>query len=129
MTMASEQQPFARVVAFYRETDWMFRTIEIWRRSPAMHAGLWEPGTRSHRQALDQINRRLAARADLRPGDTLLDAGCGAGSSVHWLSARLPISVIGMTIVPAQAARASTLARRPAPASGRAAFARAPAKV
>ncbi|MBX0326366.1 methyltransferase domain-containing protein [Oscillochloris sp. ZM17-4] len=99
----------------------MFRTIELWRRSPAMHAGLWPPGTRSHRSALDTINRELAGRAGVLPGETVLDAGCGAGSSVLWLSARMAVTAIGMTIVPDQARRGAALARRGA-APGRAAF-------
>lgn len=109
------------VNAFYTETDWMFRTIGIWRRSPSMHAGLWPPGTRTHRKALDNINRTLAERAGLRPGETLLDAGCGAGSSVLWLSERMDVTAVGLTIVPLQARRGAALARRRL-APGRAAF-------
>ncbi|NNJ08934.1 methyltransferase domain-containing protein [Chloroflexales bacterium ZM16-3] len=99
----------------------MFRTLEIWRRSPAMHAGLWPAGTRSHHKALDTINRELLERANIQPGETVLDAGCGAGSSVVWLTNRMAVSAIGMTIVPDQARRAATLARRGA-VPGRAAF-------
>jgi tocopherol O-methyltransferase len=110
------------VTSFYRETDWMFRTLGLLRGSTAMHAGLWGPGARGHAAALAALNRELAARAGLRDGMRLLDAGCGAGSCALWLARRYEMQVLGITLAAGQARQASRAAER-AGLGGRARFA------
>ncbi|NJN14971.1 MAG: methyltransferase domain-containing protein [Oscillochloris sp.] len=98
-----------RIVAFYDETDWMFRTMGLLRGSPAMHAGLWR-GVATHRAALHRLDTTLAERVGVRPGQRILDAGCGAGSSALHLAEVYGVQVIGLTLVPRQAARANAAA-------------------
>ncbi|WP_044232116.1 class I SAM-dependent methyltransferase [Chloroflexus sp. Y-396-1] len=93
------------VRAFYRQTDWMFRVLGWIRGSQAMHAGLWQQA-RSHRAALRSIDETLLATVNLKPGECLLDAGCGAGASANRIAASHQGPVIGITIVPEQAKRA-----------------------
>jgi len=101
--MASDYHNAVR--AFYRQTDWMFRVLGMLRGSQAMHAGLWQQA-RSHRAALQAIDETLLAAAQLRPGECLLDAGCGAGASANRIAEHHDGPVIGLTIVPEQAKRA-----------------------
>jgi tocopherol O-methyltransferase len=110
-----------RVTAFYDQTDWMFRVLAILRASPSMHAGLWDRGTPTHAAALATLNRELAERAGLRAGMRLLDAGCGAGSSVLWLAERHPVSAVGLSLVRRQVHQGARLADR-LPGSGTACF-------
>jgi cyclopropane fatty-acyl-phospholipid synthase-like methyltransferase len=98
----------AAIVAFYRETDWMFRVLALLRRSPSMHAGLGPGGLRAQRA----LNRALAERAGVGAGTRVVDAGCGIGSSALWLAAERGAQVLGLTIVPQQAAQAQALAQR-----------------
>ncbi len=94
------------IVAFYTETDWMFRVLAWLRGSPSMHAGFGAGGAR----AQQAMNQELSARVAIRPGMRVIDAGCGVGSSVLWLAAEHGVQAIGLTIVPQQAFQARDLA-------------------
>lgn len=96
------------IVAFYSETDWMFRVLSWLRGSPSMHAGLGGSGAR----AQAAMNRALSERAEIAPGMRVIDAGCGVGSSVLWLAAEQQVQALGLTLVPQQAASAQRLARQ-----------------
>jgi tocopherol O-methyltransferase len=96
----------AAIIAFYTETDWMFRILAGLRGSPSMHAGLGGSGARAQRA----MNQALSDRAGIAAGMRVIDAGCGVGSSVLWLAAQQDVKAIGLTIVPQQAAYAQELA-------------------
>ncbi len=64
--------------------------------SDALHFGLWEPDVRTTDQALERGNQRLCELAELRPGDRLLDAGCGVGSTALYAAERLGVEVLGI---------------------------------
>ena len=50
---------------------------------PHIHHGLWN-GNESAAQAQRQLTETLAARANLRSGERVLDVGCGmGGSAIH----------------------------------------------
>jgi cyclopropane fatty-acyl-phospholipid synthase-like methyltransferase len=97
---------------FYTETDWMFRVLALLRGSTAMHAGLWQRGVHSHAAALTALNRALAARATLRSGQRVLDAGCGVGSCALWLARKYAVEVLGVTLLPHQALQAQQAAQK-----------------
>ena len=44
-----------------------------------MHYGYWDDTTPHHRAALQLMNKKVAQAAELRPGQYVLDAGCGVG--------------------------------------------------
>ncbi|MFZ9270419.1 MAG: methyltransferase domain-containing protein [Prochlorococcaceae cyanobacterium] len=52
---------------------------------------------------------RWSALAELPPGSTLLDVGCGIGGSARILAAHYGLDVLGISISPAQIARAQAL--------------------
>lgn len=73
---------------------------------------LWQP-LRGYRAATDPV--LLAAACPARPGDAVLDLGCGAGAAALCLSARVPgLTLAGLELQPAYAA----LARRNAAENG-----------
>lgn len=78
--------------------------------SAAIHLGFWDGGTRDHREAAVDANRALACRVGLRPGERVLDAGCGAGGSAVWLARELGARVVGVNLSPGQIHRARRLA-------------------
>jgi cyclopropane-fatty-acyl-phospholipid synthase len=57
---------------------------------------------------LDLVCRKLR----LSPGERFLDVGCGWGGLVEWAAARYQADVLGVTVSPAQAARATETLRR-----------------
>jgi tocopherol O-methyltransferase len=77
-----------------------------------IHFGYWYPETGSHREAMRNTNQLLADRAALKPGQHVLDAGCGLGGSAIWLAERYGVRVTGVTLSHDQARRATRSAAR-----------------
>lgn len=80
--------------------------------SAASHAGFWDGRTRGHREAVTRTNRVLASRIGLRPGERVLDAGCGPGASAVWLAGEAGAEVVGVDLSPGHVYRARRLAYR-----------------
>lgn len=76
-------------------------------QSLALHFGYWEDGTRTDAEAQLNTNRQLAIRAGLKPGQKILDAGCGIGGSAIWLAENYNVEVFGVTISADQVRRAT----------------------
>lgn len=100
------------IVRYYDQCYWDYRTSWCDARTLALHYGCWDETTRSHGEALLNMNRKLADAAAIRPGETVLDAGCGLGGSGLWLAERLGAVVTGITLSAAQAAHAGKNAAR-----------------
>src|SRR6266404_6128023 len=64
---------------YYDHTWWDFRFLWFGRGVPVMHFGHYDATTRRHAEAILRRDWILAQRVRLRPGDRVLDAGCGAG--------------------------------------------------
>ncbi|MDP9240791.1 MAG: methyltransferase domain-containing protein [Actinomycetota bacterium] len=107
--MASQRES---VVRYYNETRWDY--THLWRshRTLAMHFGYYADGVRTHRQAAQQMNARLAAHVGITAADRVLDAGCGLGGSSLWLAANIGCSVTGVNITPFQIETARHMARQ-----------------
>lgn len=100
------------IVHYYEESYWDYRTVWMDGKNLALHYGFWEPGIRTHSQALCNMNRVLADLAAIRPGETVLDAGCGIGGSALWLAENRGVTVTGISLSPAQVEQARRHARR-----------------
>jgi len=64
----------------------------------SIHYPLWFPGTRDNRVGTDNSNRVMAQACQLRKEHTVLDAGCGLGSSAIWLAEHYHVRVLGISI-------------------------------
>lgn len=91
------------IVRYYDESYWDYRTSWSNADNLAIHYGYWDSNTRSHSQALVNMNRALASAADIPVGGRILDAGCGIGGSSIWLAEQRDARVTGITLSPAQA--------------------------
>ncbi|MEM7482779.1 MAG: methyltransferase domain-containing protein [Acidobacteriota bacterium] len=93
--------------------------LRMWsnRDNLAMHLGYWDEHTKDHADSLTNMNRRMAEAAEVRPGERVLDAGCGAGGTALWLAEEFGVEVTGYDFAPGQIDQARTFAaRRPAAA-------------
>jgi tocopherol O-methyltransferase len=77
-----------------------------------MQYGFWDKETSNHAEALINMNRALATRAEVQPGDHVLDAGCGIGGSAIWLAREFGVRVVGITLVPSEVERGCRYARQ-----------------
>lgn len=95
----------------YYDQTWLdYRFVWLAGRNLAFHFGHYDDTTRTHAEALVNANRVLAERATIRPGERVLDAGCGVGGSALWLARERRAEVIGVTRVAGQVRQARALA-------------------
>ena len=98
------------IIAYYDQTWLDYRLLWLNRNNLSVHFGYVDATTRGHADALPNMNRVLAERAVIRPGQRVLDAGCGVGGSSLWLAEQRGAEVIGITPVADQVARARRFA-------------------
>lgn len=94
------------VVDYYENTRFDYRVAWLSRDNPAIHFGYYDEKARFHREALLRLNAVMADLAAVRPGERVLDAGCGLGASSLWLAAARGALVTGITPVPGQVCEA-----------------------
>ncbi|MCD9143900.1 SAM-dependent methyltransferase [Streptomyces albireticuli] len=102
--------------------DWYDRFGDIYHRTlgESVHCGLWFPPDAPHpssmdlvdlsSQAQDRYTDYLIGKLDPRPGDHVLDIGCGTGRSALKLVRQRDVRVTGVAISKEQIARANRLA-------------------
>jgi tocopherol O-methyltransferase len=102
-----------RAIEDYYHQTWLdYRGLWTNSRNLAFHFGYYDDTTTSHAQALANTNRILAERAGVKPGERVLDAGCGVGGSSQWLARERGARVVGINLVRRQLAEARRFARR-----------------
>ncbi len=100
------------IVGYYDETWLDYRVLWLNPDNLAVHFGYTDASTRSHTDALKNMNRVLADRVQIQRGERVLDAGCGVGGSSLWLAKERGAEVVGITLAPGQVAKARGYARR-----------------
>jgi tocopherol O-methyltransferase len=78
----------------------------------SMHYGYWDENTKWLRQALTNMNRKLAAMAGIQSHYWVLDAGCGVGGSAIFLTKEIGCEVTGITLSNEQVKKAKQNAEK-----------------
>lgn len=84
---------------YYTHTRFDYRVMWNLRGGRALHFGFYDASAGKHHLALENMNRVMAGLAQVRPGERVLDAGCGIGSASFWLAKHCQASVTGINIV------------------------------
>lgn len=101
-----------KAVVDYYDGSWFdYRVIWLDRGNLAKHFGYWEPDTRNHSQSLTNMNRQVAARVNPKPGERVLDAGCGIGGSSMWLARTFGVNTVGINLSTNELERARRYAK------------------
>ena len=99
------------VAAHYDELDAFYR--EVW--GEHVHHGVWETGRETPAEAVRSLVHRVAARAEIRAGDRVIDIGAGYGATSRMLARETGARVTAITVSDAQYRYATSL---PAGADG-----------
>jgi tocopherol O-methyltransferase len=107
-----ESDSARQINRFYTEADSLLE--RLWSGSSRMiHFG-YQPnaGTEiDHDDSLIETVRQAALRLELKPGDLVLDAGCGIGGPAVWIAETYDVTVHGITNVELHKDKATELAR------------------
>jgi cyclopropane fatty-acyl-phospholipid synthase-like methyltransferase len=98
------------VVEYYEHTRFDYRAVWHNMENCAFHFGYYSERVKQHAHALTNSNKVLADIAGVRPGDRVLDAGCGLGGSSFWLASHCAAEVVGISPVAYQIVRAREIA-------------------
>jgi cyclopropane fatty-acyl-phospholipid synthase-like methyltransferase len=101
-----------RIVNYYDQTYAGQRSMWTNDKALALHFGYWEEDTHSDFEAQLNTNKQLAIRGKVKPGQRVLDAGCGIGGSSVWLAETYGVEVFGITISADQVRHATENAAR-----------------
>jgi len=88
----------ASVAIHYDELDPAYR--RIW--GDHVHHGYWRDGHESPEEAAAALVKLVEQRLALQPGLRLCDIGCGYGATAADLLTRHQVSIVGLTLSPAQ---------------------------
>ncbi len=92
-------QASADVAGHYDELDDIYR--EIW--GEHVHHGLWRTGRDTVEEATDALSDFVGAQLGAKPGDSIVDIGCGYGATAARFVEAHDISVTGFTLSEEQA--------------------------
>ncbi len=87
------------VIDYYNHTDQDFRFLWLHNDYRSNHCGYNDETTKSHSDEITNMNKVLARKVAIKPGEVVLDAGCGNGNSCFWLAKNLQATVYGITPV------------------------------
>ena len=99
------------IVHYYDDTISQYRRIWKLNENMAMHYGFWMDEVQNFGAALAKQNAVTAARAKIKAGEIVLDAGCGVGGSSVFLAQR-GCRVTGITLSAKQIGLAQENARQ-----------------
>jgi tocopherol O-methyltransferase len=100
-----------KTTASYYEETWLdYRMLWLNPSNRAIHFGYWDETTRNHSESLLNMNRVLASNLRPKPGDKILDCGCGVGGTAMWMAENYDVDVTGITVTPDQVARGNRYA-------------------
>ncbi len=93
-TAILEEQIIRYYDNYHREIQLATRT-----HSPlSLHYGYWNKQTSGQKEALINLDRKVAKLARIKQHDLILDAGCGFGGSAFFLASKFQCRVEGITL-------------------------------
>lgn len=87
---------------YYEQCNRDYEVVLQLKDAKALHYGFWDKNTRSHRQALWNMNYQIAKHAQIKETDYVLDAGCGIGGTTFFLANNIGCKVEGISLSPFQ---------------------------
>lgn len=100
------------IIRYYERTSFdYFLVLRLWKHW-GKHYGFFDRDHKTVEEAILNLNKVLAEKAEIHKGAKVLDAGCGVGGSSIWLAKNKDARVTGITIVEQECKKAKELARK-----------------
>lgn len=93
---------------YYERTQWLYNLL--WSKS-SLSYGLWEPGTRSVAEAMENQYQYIRTALKVTSDDHLVDLGCGTGGAAIRLAQLTGCRVTGITLSEKQISQAEKMAK------------------
>lgn len=100
------------IVEYYDASENAYKDAWDLNNSLAIHYGYWDKNVKSFPESLQRMNEVMAEAGQIRPGELVLDAGCGVGGSSIFLASSVGCQVIGVTLSEKQVEKAKQNATR-----------------
>ncbi|MBN8673308.1 MAG: methyltransferase domain-containing protein [Chitinophagales bacterium] len=101
-----------RIVDYYKSTEHAYKDSWDLDNSLAIHYGYWDEKVKSFPQSLLRMNEIMIEAAGIKPGDQVLDAGCGVGGSSIFIAKHTGAKVTGITLSERQVQQAIANAKK-----------------
>ncbi len=95
--MSNSQINASEIIDYYDNCQVDYALVWQLDEVMCMHYGYWDDTTPHHRAALQMMNKKVAEAVQLKPGQYVLDAGCGVGGPSIFL-AGMGCRVEGITL-------------------------------
>ncbi|MDP9230608.1 MAG: methyltransferase domain-containing protein [Bacteroidota bacterium] len=95
-----------KIIEYYNSTENAYKDSWDLNNSLAIHYGYWDEKVKSFPQSLLRMNEVMMEKANILPGNTILDAGCGVGGSSIFLASQLGCKVTGISLCEKQIVKA-----------------------
>jgi cyclopropane fatty-acyl-phospholipid synthase-like methyltransferase len=99
------------VSRYYDKVQWLYSLGWSAGGTRSLHYGLWWKDTRKLADAIINGDRFIAEKLEVKPGDHVLDMGCGVGGSSIYFAKQYGCRVTGITVSKVQLSKAIENAR------------------
>jgi len=94
----SNMAAISEIANYFTECSIDYRRFWTDGKNLAMHYGYWDSETSELQDAISNMNKVLCRKASIRPGEAVLDAGCGLGGSAIWIAEHIGARVVGVNV-------------------------------
>jgi cyclopropane fatty-acyl-phospholipid synthase-like methyltransferase len=100
------------IVDYYSATENAYKDSWDLGNSLSMHYGYWDEKVKNFPQSLLRMNEVMTEAAEIKPRESVLDAGCGIGGSSIFLAEKTGCNITGISLSERQVAKANEIAKQ-----------------